>query len=48
VEILNLRVRGRGKDKGEPVHLRDPYHVADEAVPAQTPPLGAGPATSAE
>jgi predicted tellurium resistance membrane protein TerC len=33
VELLNLRIRGRGKDKGEPVHLRDPYHV-NEAPPA--------------
>ena len=48
VEILNLRVRGRGKEKGEPVHLRDPYHVADEKAAGPTPPLGAGPATSAD
>jgi predicted tellurium resistance membrane protein TerC len=45
VEILNLRIRGRGKEKGEPVHLRDPYRVAGEAT-GPTPPLGAGPATT--
>jgi hypothetical protein len=46
VEFLNLRIRGRGKPKGEPLHLRDPYHVTDDAAgppvtagsrPAQTP-----------
>ena len=41
VEVLNLRLRGRGKDKGEPVHLRDPYHVTDAAEAGPTPPLGA-------
>jgi predicted tellurium resistance membrane protein TerC len=47
VEILNLRIRGRGKDQGEPVHLRDPYHVTDNKAAGPTPPLGAGPATPA-
>jgi predicted tellurium resistance membrane protein TerC len=46
VEILNLRIRGRGGDKGEPVHLRDPYHVTDGRASGPTPPLGAGPATT--
>jgi predicted tellurium resistance membrane protein TerC len=40
VELLNLRIRGRGRDKGEPVHLRDPYHV-NEASPAATTPAPA-------
>ena len=44
VEVLNLRLRG-GKGKGEPVHLRDPYHVTDAAKAGPTPPLGAGPAS---
>ena len=43
VELLNLRVRGRGRAKAEPVHLRDPYHVTDEAAATPAPPLGAGP-----
>jgi predicted tellurium resistance membrane protein TerC len=43
VEVLNLRLRG-GKDKGEPVHLRDPYRVTDSEKAGPTPPLGAGPA----
>ena len=43
VEVLNLRLRGRGKDKGEPVHLRDPYHVTDADTAGPTPPLGANP-----
>ena len=43
VEMLNLRIRGRGKDKAEPVHLRDPYHVSDGA-PGPTPAPPAGPA----
>jgi predicted tellurium resistance membrane protein TerC len=42
VEILNLRIRGGGKGRTEPVHLRDPYHVTD-ANAGPTPPLGAGP-----
>jgi predicted tellurium resistance membrane protein TerC len=42
VEVLNLRLRG-GKGKGgEPVHLRDPYHVTDSTKAGPTPPLGAG------
>jgi len=48
VELLNLRVRGRGRDKGEPVHLRDPYHVTDAQAAGPTPPLGAGPAATTE
>jgi predicted tellurium resistance membrane protein TerC len=41
VEMLNLRIRGRGKAKAEPVHLRDPYHVSDGAPgPAAAPPAG--------
>ena len=43
VEILNLRIRGGGKGRPEPVHLRDPYHVTDEKAAGPTPPLGAGP-----
>jgi predicted tellurium resistance membrane protein TerC len=43
VELLNLRIRGRGKDKAEPVHLRDPYHATDARAEGPTPPLGAGP-----
>ena len=43
VEVLNLRLRG-GKNKGEPVHLRDPYHVTDSDKAGPTPPLGVGPA----
>ncbi len=36
VELLNLRIRGR--NEGEPVHLRDPYHVTDGmAGPSPTP-----------
>jgi predicted tellurium resistance membrane protein TerC len=44
VEILNLRIRGGGRDEGEPVHLRDPYHLTDAPVAGPTPPLGADPA----
>ena len=44
VELLNLRVRGRGRKKGEPVHLRDPYHVTDTPEAPPTPPVAAGPA----
>ena len=44
VELLNLRIRGRGRDHGEPVHLRDPYHVTDTPAAGPTPPVGAGPA----
>jgi predicted tellurium resistance membrane protein TerC len=45
VELLNLRIRGRGRSEGEPVHLRDPYHVTDGPSTGPTPPLGgAGPA----
>ena len=44
VELLNLRVRGRGRKKGEPVHLRDPYHVTDMPEAPPTPPVAAGPA----
>ena len=33
VELLNLRMRARRRG-GEPVHLRDPYHVTDGAPPA--------------
>jgi predicted tellurium resistance membrane protein TerC len=49
VEVLNLRLRG-GRKGGEPVHLRDPYHVTDSERAGPTPPLGAGPtpATPAE
>ncbi len=43
VEVLNLRLRGRGKEKGEPVHLRDPYHITDADKAGPTPPLGAKP-----
>jgi predicted tellurium resistance membrane protein TerC len=43
VEVLNLRLRG-GRGKGEPVQLRDPYHVTDSTKAGPTPPLGAGPA----
>jgi predicted tellurium resistance membrane protein TerC len=43
VELLNLRVRGRGRKKGEPVHLRDPYHVTDAPEAGPTPPIGPGP-----
>ena len=43
VEVLNLRLRGGGKDRGEPVHLRDPYHVTDAEGAGPTPPLGAKP-----
>ena len=43
VELLNLRVRGRGRKKSEPVHLRDPYHVTDTPEAGPTPPVGAGP-----
>jgi predicted tellurium resistance membrane protein TerC len=42
VEVLNLKLRGGG-DKGEPVHLRDPYNVTDPEKAGPTPPLGAGP-----
>jgi predicted tellurium resistance membrane protein TerC len=49
VELINLRIRARGKDSGEPVHLRDPYRVTDASTAGPTPPLGAGPtATPAE
>jgi predicted tellurium resistance membrane protein TerC len=41
VEVINLRIRGGGGDKGEPVHLRDPYHVTDTENAGPTPPLGA-------
>ena len=44
VELLNLRVRGRGRKKGEPVHLRDPYHVTYTPEAPPTPPGAAGPA----
>jgi predicted tellurium resistance membrane protein TerC len=44
VEVINLRIRGGGGDKGEPVHLRDPYHVTDAEDAGPTPPLGAPPA----
>jgi predicted tellurium resistance membrane protein TerC len=37
VELLNLRIRGRGRDKGEPVHLRDPYRVNEASPAAATP-----------
>jgi hypothetical protein len=37
VEIINLRIRGK---PAEPVHLRDPYHLTDEAKAGPTPPLG--------
>jgi len=49
VEVLNLRLRG-GRKGGEPVHLRDPYHVTDSERAGPTPPLGADPtpATPAE
>jgi predicted tellurium resistance membrane protein TerC len=40
VEVINLRIRGRGAGKGEPVHLRDPYHVMDEAAPPPSPAAG--------
>jgi predicted tellurium resistance membrane protein TerC len=43
VEILNLRIRGRGGGRTEPVHLRDPYHVSDAPPAGQTPAPGAGP-----
>ena len=43
VEVLNLRLRGGGKDRGEPVHLRDPYHVTDAEGAGPTPPIGAKP-----
>jgi predicted tellurium resistance membrane protein TerC len=43
VEAINLRIRGRGQGKGEPVHLRDPYHVTDSAEAGPTPPLGRAP-----
>jgi predicted tellurium resistance membrane protein TerC len=43
VEVLNLRLRG-GRKGGEPVHLRDPYHVTDTEEAGPTPPLGADPA----
>ncbi len=43
VELLNLRVRGRGRKKGEPVHLRDPYHVTDTPDAGSSPQVGAGP-----
>ena len=36
VEILNLRMRGSAR-AGEPVHLRDPYHVTDEAPASPSP-----------
>jgi predicted tellurium resistance membrane protein TerC len=42
VELLNLRIRG-GKGGGDPVHLRDPYRVA-EGGPA-VPPAGTSAAT---
>ena len=38
VEMINLRIRGRGE--GPPVHLRDPYHVMDEAAPPPSPAAG--------
>jgi predicted tellurium resistance membrane protein TerC len=44
VEVINLRIRGGGKDGGEPVKLRDPYHVTDAPEAAPTPPLDAPPA----
>ncbi len=43
VEVLNLRLRGGKKDRGEPVHLRDPYRITDSKEAGPTPPLGAGP-----
>ena len=48
VEVLNLRLRGRGKDKSEPVHLRDPYGVTDAEKAGPTPPLGAPEPKAAE
>src|SRR3990170_3945407 len=44
VELINLRVRGRGTE--EPVHLRDPYRVTDAQAAGPTPPLGKAPATA--
>jgi predicted tellurium resistance membrane protein TerC len=46
VEAINLRIRGRGEGKSEPVHLRDPYHVTDEAAPP--PPATTTPAAAPE
>jgi predicted tellurium resistance membrane protein TerC len=46
VEVLNLRLRG-GRKGGEPVHLRDPYHIADAERTGPTPPLGADPTPAA-
>jgi predicted tellurium resistance membrane protein TerC len=46
VEVLNLRLRG-GRKGGEPVHLRDPYHVTDSERAGPTPPLGADPTPAA-
>jgi predicted tellurium resistance membrane protein TerC len=46
VEVLNLRLRG-GRKGGEPVHLRDPYHVTDAEQAGPTPPLGANPSPAA-
>jgi predicted tellurium resistance membrane protein TerC len=40
VEVINLRIRGRRGGEGEPVHLRDPYHVTDEAAPPPAPAAG--------
>ena len=42
VELLNLRLRSRGRG-GEPVQLRDAYHVTDPDAAGPTPPLGAEP-----
>ena len=46
VEVLNLRLRG-GSKGGEPVHLRDPYHITDAEQAGPTPPLGAEPSPAA-
>ena len=46
VEILNLRIRGGGDKGGEPVHLRDPYHVSDAPASGPTASVGAGGATT--